>query len=139
MVKLRSNLQSQISFQLTNENLIPDSEDQKNFENTQPFSPPEGLSITEGSQSVRSSMNSFSRFYSNTDVFSTIERDFSSLYSQISRTSSNDVNSIQPVSVSTPPKNLVLSGGYQFNQLFNYVNLIDHVFLAAGQTESNLI
>jgi hypothetical protein len=133
MVKLRSNLQSQISFQLTNENLIPDSDDQK----PHIFSPPEGLSITEGSQSVRSSLNSVLNFGSN-NVFTPIEREFSA-YSQISRNSSNDFNSIQPSSFSTPPKQLVLSGGYQFNQLFNYVNLIDHVFLAAGQTESNLI
>lgn len=53
----------------------------------------------------------------------------------ISRTSSVENQTLSPLGTIIQHN----SHGYQFNQLFNFVNLIDHVYLAAGQSESIIV
>lgn len=113
-IKLRSNLGSQISFQLTNENL-PDEE--LNDYEKPVFKLGSWSNVT---SSVRSSTNSNSEPNSPPD-----EARFSSI------SQSSSVYQHAPASSE--------KAQHQFNQLFNYVNPIEQVFIAPGENEKIIV
>jgi hypothetical protein len=134
IVKLRSNLGAQISFQLTNENLPDDDLQADNSKTVFKM----GSWSGSAPQSLRSSLNSIVG-YSQTEFQSSTVDGESGAWS-LSRSSSmeNNVPPLPPVA-NARDQSGQKEHGHQFNQLFNYVNHIDQVYLPAGQSEKVIV
>ncbi|CAG8445677.1 3690_t:CDS:10 [Ambispora leptoticha] len=134
LVKLRSNLGSQIAFQLTNENL-PDFDTQKS--------------------SVSPWVTPAASQHSDLDNYASASEDFSGSDSQrltlsspsppphllSSSTTINPLNNIATNTVAAAAAGAFGDSvnGHQFNQLFNYVNHIDEVEIQPGPTQKIIL
>ncbi|KAI8917062.1 hypothetical protein DFJ77DRAFT_331406 [Powellomyces hirtus] len=135
-VKLRSNLGSQIAFQLTNENL-PDWESRPSSRNH--FH--RDLSTTSLSSSVESGLSEF-------DEYSQGQRWIPSSSSPASPEPDAPLSSVShPITTNTVAAAAIgafgteqaAHHGHQFNQLFNYVNHIDELKIAPGQSQQVIL
>lgn len=139
-VKLRSNLGSQIAFQLTNENL-PDPDMKPSKSNAYLQHEASSSTIDSSNDSMLSSSNMTSSSLSNSSL------------SNMGTPAENSPHVSPPQSPLLITTNTVAAAaigvfgygdnsalhGHQFNQLFNYVNHIDEVLIEPGQSQKVIV
>lgn len=118
IVKLRSNLGSQIAFQLTNENLVDEDLSVKFH-----------VGPSSNNPSLRSSVNSVQEVHAQ---YSRLHRNDTDFWSIQARSISSSMEELSVASESINPTQ-------QYNQLFNYVNHIDQINIGPEATEKLVI
>ncbi|CAG8447057.1 5601_t:CDS:2 [Ambispora gerdemannii] len=146
LVKLRSNLGSQIAFQLTNENL-PDFDTQKssstinNEFNGLPVSPRVNPAAPQPSDLDNYASSASEDFSGSDSQRLTLSSPSPPPHLLPPSTTINPLNNIATNTVAAAAAGAFgdIVNGHQFNQLFNHVNHIDEVEIRPGQTQKVIL